>query len=139
MENEGWLLILPCWLSVIFISLYILCSYDSHICHKYFIRHAKPAHGQVITNVRWHIRKMYFEHKFYSKAWFMSYSHSKEITFIEKYESAITIDTLISGPFLLKIRFTFFQVFCILSIPLSVQKLLLQVLKKDQASCTVQT
>lgn len=128
MENEGWLLILPCWLSLIFSFLYILCSCDSHIpcCHKYFIRYSKPVHGQVITNVRWHIRKMHedFEHKFYSKAWFISYGHSKEITFTEKYESAIIMDTLISGPFLLikeeNCSSTFFQAFWILSTPLSI-------------------
>lgn len=107
MENEGWLLILPCrLLSLTFSYLYMLCSYDFHIpgCHKYFIRYSKPAHSQVITNVRWHIRKMHgdFKHKFCSKVWFTSYGHSKAITFTEKCVSEISMDTLISSPFSLE-------------------------------------
>ena len=115
----------------------MLCSYGSHIpcSYKYFTRYSKPVHSQVIINIRWHIRKLHgdFEHKFYTKACFTSYGHSKEITFTENCESGIIMDTLINSLFSLKkdknSSFSFLQAFCILSTILTIRKLLLQMLK----------
>lgn len=108
MENEGWLLILPHQLlSLIFSSCICfvhMIPISLAVCHKYFIRYSKPVLSQVITNIRWHIRKMHgdFKHKFCSKAWFTSYGHSKEIRLKENYRCAISMDTLISSPFSLE-------------------------------------
>lgn len=139
---------MPCQLlSLIFSCFYMLCSYNSHIpcSYKYFIRYSKPVHRQVITNVRWHIRKMHgdFEHKFYTKACFTSYGHSKEITFTENCESAIIMDTLISSLFSLKkdenSSSSFFPGFMHTLYHLNHQEAFIANVKMDQASCIIQT
>lgn len=79
--------------------LYVSCSYESHIpfCHKYFIKYSKPVHSQVITNVKWHIKKIhgYFKYEFKKKSLTRLLWSLLEIDFSKK-----NIQQILSAPFL---------------------------------------